>query len=219
MRRHAGFTLIEVLVVLAIISAILGGVSLMIAQAGRTRMKMDATTRVTNLGAAIEQLNAPDKLRMYPPSHMEDLSAPGSGGAGVGKKVGAPNETNCGIETVYVALRLKGIALGSVAGFEGDGGLGNTDDDQGAEMVPDLMSPKLFEYLDPWGNPLVYISARDYKNPRRVENYLLGDGRSVKVQPKTAANGEYVRSTSFQLFSVGPDGLPGTEDDIHYGGQ
>lgn len=216
MRRQSGFTLIEILVVLAIISAILGGISLMIAQASSSRQKTDAKARVTNLGAAIEQLRAPDKLNMVPATLTEKLVGPGNSGP-VGKRLGTPNDVNVGIETIYVALRLKGIGLSSVAGFEADEALGNLDDDNAAEQVPDMASQALFEYLDPWGNPIAYISSRDYKDMKRVERYMLPGGREVKVAPKTRPNGEFVRADSFQLFSFGPDGVPGNEDDIHYG--
>jgi prepilin-type N-terminal cleavage/methylation domain-containing protein len=218
MRRQSGFTLIEILVVLAIISAILGGISLMIQQAGRSKMRLAAVTRVNNLGAALEQAHAPEKLGMYPPSRLDMLVGPGSMGP-VGKKLGSPNDVNCGIETVYVALRLKGINLGSVPGFDEDGALANLDGDRAAEMVPDLQSPDLFEYLDPWGNPIVYISSRDYKDPKKVERYVLADGKEIKVAPARKANGEFQRGDSFQLFSLGPDAQPGTDDDIHYGQQ
>jgi prepilin-type N-terminal cleavage/methylation domain-containing protein len=215
-RRQSGFTLIEILVVLAIIAGILGGISLMIAQATRSKQKLAATGRVNNLGAALEQLRAPEKLGGYPPTRMENLVGPGSMGP-VGRKLGNPNDTNCGIESVYVALRLKGINLGSVPEFEGDDALGNLDGDRAVEAVPDMATNDLWEYLDPWGNPIVYIHSRDYKDPKKAERYVLKDGREVKVAPARRQNGEFVRADSFQLFSVGPDGEPGTEDDITYG--
>lgn len=215
MRKNLGFTLIEILVVIAIISAILGGISLMIGQAMKAKDKSNTTMRVNNLGAALERIHEGDKLGMYPPTRMENLVFPGGGGP-VGKQLGAANETNAGIETVYVALRLKGINV-TVAGFEADNALANLDDDKAAQTIPDMMDARLFEYLDTWGNPLVYISARDYKNMKGVEQYMLANGSTVKVQPQTLANGEFARPDSFQLFSLGPDGEPGTDDDIKFG--
>ena len=216
MRRNAGFTLIEILVVIAIIAAILGGVSIMIGKTGDVKMMLTAKTRVSGLGAAVEQLHAPDNLGMYPPSRMDQLIGPGASGP-VGKRLGSPpNDVNCGIESLYVAVRLKGVKA-DVTGFESEDSLANLDDDRASAMVPDMMSADLYEYIDPWGNPLVYISARDYKDPKKVERYVRGDKQEVKVAPAKRSNGEFVRPDSFQLFSMGPDGVPGTEDDIQYG--
>ncbi|MCE9634154.1 MAG: type II secretion system GspH family protein [Planctomycetes bacterium] len=216
MRRNAGFTLIEILVVIAIIAAILGGVSIMIRKASGVQQTLKATNRVNGLGAAIDMLHAPDNLGMYPPSRMDQLIGPGATGP-VGKKLGTPpNDVNCGIESVYVAVRLKGVKA-DVSGFESDDSIANLDDDRATAMVPDMMSGDLFEYIDPWGNPLVYISSRDYKDPKKVERYVLGDKQEVKVAPAKRPNGEFVRPDSFQLFSMGPDGVPGTDDDIQYG--
>jgi hypothetical protein len=148
---------------------------------------------------------------------MDMLVGPGTSGP-VGKKLGVPsNDVNAGIESVYVALRLKGVRVGSVEGFASDEAIKNLDGDRAAEAVPDLQSPELFEYLDVYNNPIVYISNRDYKDMKKVERYLLGNGQEVKVQPMKRPNGEFVRPDSFQLFSMGPDGIPNTEDDIVYG--
>lgn len=217
MRKNRGFTLIEILVVIAIISAIIGGVSLMIAAAMRAKTRSVGVQRVTSLGAAIDQLESSDKLGAYPPTRIERLTAPGAGG-NVGKQLGKGNDVNCGIETVYVALRLKGIKV-AVDGFDTDESVGNLDDDKAAAAVPDMPDARLFEYLDPWGNPLVYIQSNDYKDMKGVEQYMLTGNRQVKVQPKTLANGEFVRADKFQLFSCGEDEIPGTDDDIHYGVQ
>lgn len=214
MRRSSGFTLIEILVVIAIIAAILGGISLMIQAAARARTKTACQGRLASLGACIERLRAPDKLNMYPPSRAESLIGPGTSGH-VGKLLGAGNDVNCGIESVYVAMRLKGVNE-SADGFDEEGSIENLDGDKAAAAVPDLKNVELYEYLDPWGNPFVYFNSRDYKDVKKLERYMLGNGTEIKVAPKTLANGEFARPTSFQLFSLGPDGLPGTEDDLHF---
>jgi prepilin-type N-terminal cleavage/methylation domain-containing protein len=212
MRRNSGFTLIEILVVIAIIAAILGGISLMIGGAAKTKEKFATKSRVAALGLAIETLHGPDQLGMYPPTRMDMLVGPGTTGP-VGKRLGVPtNDVNCGIETIYVALRLKGINVPTPGGFEGEDAIQNGDGDRAAEAVPDLQSTELYEYRDIWDNPLVYFSSRDYKDPKKVERYLLGNGQEVKVAPMRNARGEFDRPDSFQLFSI-----PGNDDDIPYG--
>lgn len=213
MRRNLGFTLIEILVVIAIIAALLGGISLMVAQAGKAKMVNLAKTRVSMLGSALELLKSPEKLGMYPPTRPEKIVGPGGP---VEKQLGALNDTNCGIESVYVAVRLKGMGV-SVEGFDDEGAIDNLDGDKAAAAVPDMRDATLYEYMDPWGRPFVYIHSRDYKDMKKVERYKLPDGSEVKVAPRTLANNEFARATSFQLFSMGPDGEPGTDDDIHFG--
>lgn len=216
--RTAGFTLIEVMVVMAILATLMGSGFLMLRKAQSQRMKTECQTRLSSLGAALERLRAPECIGMYPPTATESLVGPGKSGSSVGKTLGSNNGVNVGIETLYVAVRLKGVNI-PVDAFEGEGALGNTDADSAAAVVPDLAKPDLYEYLDPWGNPFVYLSARDYKAPQKVERYVRGDGTEVKVAPMVKSNGEFVRADSYQLFSMGPDGQPGTEDDVQFGVQ
>ena len=44
---------------------------------------------------------------------------------------------------------------------------------------------------------------------------MLVDGTVVKVAAmKNEKTSEYIHPDSYQLFSLGPDGKPGTDDDI-----
>ena len=76
----------------------------------------------------------------------------------------------------------------------------------------------LFEIVDSWGNPYVYFAAVDYKNAKKLGRYTLLNGTDVMCEPvKNDTTGEFRNVDTFQLFSMGPDGVPGTEDDIHFG--
>jgi prepilin-type N-terminal cleavage/methylation domain-containing protein len=214
-RRDGGFTLIEIMVVIAIIASLIGAGSLMMNIATKKRMIQTTQGRLNALGAALEQIRGADQLGRYPPTQLSKLVFPGFDGV---KFTAGTNETNVGIETLYVVFRLPGITV-MPQGLDGDDCIANTDDDKATQVVGRLTKTDLFEYVDAWGHPFIYFAAADYKDPSKVEQYVLTPGgEKVKVQPKTTEkSGEFMHPDSFQLFSVGPDGKPGTDDDIMYG--
>jgi prepilin-type N-terminal cleavage/methylation domain-containing protein len=212
--RDGGFTLIEVMVVIAIIAALIGAGSLMLGIAQRKRMITQTQGALNSLGAGLEMLRSNDQLGRYPPTQIGKLTFPGFDGSKFG---GQPNATNIGIETIYVVFRLPGISV-VPQGLDAETAIGNTDGDNALTPVGKLAKTDLFEYMDAWGNPLVYISASDYKDPSKVADYVLGNGTPVKVEPlKNEKTGEFVRPDSFQLMSIGPDAKPGTDDDLVFG--
>lgn len=219
MRRfQRGFSLIELLVVLAIIAALAGSTVLIVGVAGKAQMKTTTQARINNLGAALEQMKSPDILGAYPPTSTLSLRTPGMKPIKIGEQASQPNETNVGIETLYLAINMKGLAKISLQGFDSDDALTNTDGDEVAELVGTLKRKDFFEYADAWGNPLVYIHSRDYDDLEGMEQYVRMDGETFTVTPRTSGKtGKFYRQNDFQLFSVGPDGEPGTDDDIHYG--
>ncbi len=211
--RDGGFTLIEVMVVIAIIASLIGATSLMLNISQRKRDLTTSKSTLDAIGIALEQLKSADQLGRYPPTQIGKLTFSGFDGSKFG---GQPNATNIGIETLFVVFRLPGITA-KPSGIE-ESALSNTDGDNALTPVGNLAKSDLFEYVDAWGNPLVYISASDYKDASKVADYVLMNGQTVKVEPKkNEKTGEYVRSDSFQLLSIGPDATPGTEDDIFYG--
>lgn len=214
-RTNEGFSLIELLVVITIIAALAAGGTVFVRIANKNRDKTITKQRLLAISTALESVHK--ELGYFPPTYTRDLKAPG-GTEKIGEKVGVPNETNIGIETLYVAFNMTGISP-DMQGL-GDNALGNTDDDNVAELIGRLQVTELFEYVDTWGNPLVYIVSKDYKDPSQVEKYVLADGTEVKVAAKKGGKtGQFVDAQRYQLFSLGADGQPGTDDDIHWNDQ
>lgn len=217
-RSQSGFSLIELLVVLTIMATLAGATVVVVNVAGRNQARTTTVSRINNLGAALEQMKGADLLGGYPPTATVKLVTPGMKPIKIGEQAGAGNETNVGIETLYIAMNMKGMSKVSRSGLDSDEVLDNTDSDKLAELVGDLRVDARYEYVDAWGNPLVYIHSRDYDDLEGLDKYLRLDGETVTVKPRTSGKtGQFYRQNEFQLFSLGPDGEPGTEDDIHFG--
>lgn len=213
---RSGFTLIEVMVVMAILAGLVAGVTVMVRAAQGKKEVFATKTRLGEIAAGLEMLKSPDKLGAYPPTDVTGLYGPGKSG-NVGKQLGGGNDKNCGIESVWVAFHLSGIRVSSQA-LDDPAAYGNLDGDSGAAAVGEMPDAQLREYLDAWGQPLVYIHNRDFKKMDKLDTYVLADGKTeVKVQPRKNSLGEFESTASFQLFSIGPDATPGTDDDVVYG--
>ncbi len=210
-----GFTLIEIMVVIAIISALVAATSVGVVIIQKRQKKIVTQNRLNVLGAFIENLKN-NHLGYYPPTDSAAVMGPGIKGVAYGKLAGRPNDTNVGIESLFLVMHLPEIP--GVEEFSQDT-FANTDEDEMNAPVGDLPTREFYEVVDGWGNPFVYFHNAVYKDPDKVARYMLkqgGEWVSVKVLPLTGKTG-FRRAGSFQLFSVGPDGEPGTDDDILFG--
>ena len=71
------------------------------------------------------------------------------------------------------------------------------------------------ELRDAWGNPLVYFHRGDYgRYAERGVVYLTVLDERVEARPCRDADGSFVNPRTFQIYSMGPDGVPNTDDDI-----
>lgn len=196
---RAGFTLIELLAVLLIVSIL---AVVLVTQVGSAREAVEV--RLTRV--YLEQLAA--ALGEYE-SEFGDWPR-----SAFGEELGsAPNTVNLGAECLVVQLWSEG--------WEG-GGLGedrfvNADGDRTNRPLSELGSRELFEFSDDWGNPIAFFHRRDYG---RVDLYqtwdpTTGERLESRVQAlKNPTTGRWYAPHGFQLFSAGPDGLFGTEDDL-----
>lgn len=204
-RRAPGFTLVEILVVLAILGTLIGLIAALIPKAMVAKQKTRANHLINQIGAALTLLkNDPDQLGRYPLSRLRDLKI---GKTMVGKEVGQQNDINVGIECIYFVLNNPDIQVQQITSDPEL--IGNADKDQYRSARGSASDTEAREYLDPWGQPLAYFHSNDYKEPKGLTDLVTPDGRKISVKPKrmkASAGGGFKNKNSFQLFSVGPNG-------------
>lgn len=197
-RRQGGFSLLEILVVITIIGLLMGFGAMAVGKYRETGRITDCESRIQSLALWAESYA--ERTGGYPPDRLEAL---GVGDAG--------NALNEGIEAAIAALRHRDYA----GTRPNEQWLGNQDGDQSGQLDSLDQSSALLELLDPWDNPLVYITADHYDEQTSV---LLDDGMGpVAVDAGALRNpltGAYHHFESFQIRSAGPDGLLDTEDDL-----
>ena len=212
--RSAGFTLVEILVVLLIIGIISGVLISRLSKSGqRARYELSAQAFIQTVGATLERYKGDRGIGRYPPSNLE-------GFANLGRET---NRTNRGIEALVVCLNGPGFrgkrVLEDFEAGSGDIVLENIDADLSAKNMTIMGARDLFEMLDPWGNPFAYFHCRDYNNAT-VQEYMADSDvgmnhELVTVKPwKNPKTKSFYKQTSYQLFSAGPDGVFNTDDDI-----
>ncbi|NUN51619.1 MAG: type II secretion system protein [Planctomycetaceae bacterium] len=219
---QAGFTLVEILVVLAIIATLVGLVAAFIPVAMKQRDVTKTQSTISAVGIGLETLEVDrEQFGKYPPSRLKDLRIRKNP---VGRDLGQANDINTGIECVYFLLNNPEVKLDRDLPVA-DEFKGNTDEDSYRTAKGNASDALAREYLDAWQNPLVYIHNADYKDTKGCDQVKRADGTLVTVRPKkstAAAGGGFKRPNSFQLFSLGPDGEQDPDeaeegDDILYG--
>ncbi len=76
------------------------------------------------------------------------------------------------------------------------------------------------EIVDGWGNPLVYFHSSDYKKyadsgqTYSSKAFDTGEEMEVEARPWQREDGTFYNPLTFQVYSMGPDGEPNTEDDV-----
>ena len=204
---RGGFTLVELLVVICIM-AILAGISTVAIGQFLTSSRAQASdTMLQTMSAALAQYQV--RWGDYPPSSLSEI-----GGRGL-------NSLNNGIESLVACLASKkrGPKLFEFTPEQ----LRNTDGDKAGSNLTDWYFGEndLWEYTDLLGFTIIYMHHRDYARPKPEHlDYLIeAGGEKVKIQPeKSEKTKTFYSSDKFQLRSVGPDGKPGSGDDLRTGG-
>ncbi len=198
-RARAGFTLVELLAVLVIISILL--LVLLPRLSGFGERARERTTKawITQLSAAIGEYE--DRFGDYPPSQFLE------------KWGTAPNTTNLGAECLVLSMwspEWTGTTLP-------DDKFVNTDHDEAKKALSRIPRPALLELVDDWGNPIAYFHRRDYG---RTDAYIVTGkdadeaGESAVKARMNPVTRTWFHPDRFQLISAGSDGEFGTDDDI-----
>lgn len=194
-----GYTLIELLVVVSILALLMGWAVLNYAEFLKQGDNAATLARIEGLRSDIDHYRT--RMGDYPPSRLEVLGVTGG------------RDTFEGIEAMVVALRHKDYLYGG----PGQSWFMNLDADRGDPNVTQFKKPDLFEVVDGWGNPFVYMRYDDYERTQTYAylNQHAGEDPVVEVEAGISEKtGSLHNARSYQLRSPGADGVLGTEDDI-----
>lgn len=189
---QAGFTLVEILAVIVILSILMGVLVFSLGNAQGTANEKLTEARLTAISAALGTYEG--DMGDYPMSHFADITT------------SSASATNQGIEALVQALwkePMLGLGLS-------DDMLLNTDGDR-ANNEP------LLEIVDMWENPIAYFHRTDYGQHQTYLTYDGDTGEPVEsdvVARRHPVTGRWANHQKFQLISAGLDGLFGTDDDI-----
>jgi prepilin-type N-terminal cleavage/methylation domain-containing protein len=208
--RETGFSFIEVLVVMGIIAVLVGMGVVISGMLTRRAAEVRSDALLAKMRANADVLRG--RFGAYPPSDLNRLPRV-SGLAHL--KIGAPtpqNVSNWGIESLYQGLRMPGVAHDpDLADTE----LSNHDRDALDRPLAPGGDAALYEVKDAWENPLVYFVESDYATAEKDPPvYINAKGEAVSPRPyRTGSGTGFAQPNAYQLYSMGPDNQPNTEDD------
>jgi prepilin-type N-terminal cleavage/methylation domain-containing protein len=210
-RAQAGFSFIEILIVMGIISVLVGGVVVVIGMWSKKAPEFQTKNTLNKTMMLIQDWK--NWSSSLPPGDVARIGVI----TGTGGKAGTPeNRTNEGIEAIYQALYWPGFKTDPAWD---DVELANIDDDKLKKAINKLDTTDLLEIVDGWGNPLVYFNSADYKKySDSGQSYTSKDvdliEMEVEARPWQKEDGTFYNPLGFQVYSMGRDGEPNTDDDV-----
>lgn len=201
--RTDGFTLVELLVVIAIIGIL---AAIIVAALGPAMGRGQKTACLADLNQMQTALSLyEDENRDYPPSSLKELG------------LKHENNINSGVESLVACL--SSTAHQSTYFTFKDDKLDNTDSDKSPIPLKQLTgsaftNDNLWEFIDPWGNPLIYFHYRDLTKETKAK-YVI-NGEKIEVGPDLTATktGKIHGYGEYQIISCGIDMQPATDDDL-----
>lgn len=199
---RAGFTLIEILVVLTIVAALIGVAAPLLFRSQETGERAAAAAVIQQVKAALSSRSADPRVGDIPPTRLGEAGFEST------------NDLNEGIEVLVAVLGSEESTLNP---FTDEQNLINTDQDRDPRRTTYGKSREFFEYSDPWGNPYIYFRLRDFDdNADATVRYMTGEGLTFDVSPvKNKKTRTFSGATDgYQVISMGPDMEFGTDDDV-----
>ncbi len=192
---RAGFTLLELMVVLVIISILAGAFIVTGGKMFQDSARKETAVRLTQLAAMVEQFAQIEGD--YPDDRLPRSLA--------------SNSLNVGSEALVLAL----FAPGYTGSKPSQAWLANTDEDSSQKKLTTFATTDLFEIVDVWGNPIFYRESLHYDSgdtllagPDELFEEQLVDARRNEI------TGDWAQPNGFQIISAGLDGFFGTDDDL-----
>jgi|GEM_PF-357966 len=236
MRKPFGFTLVELLVVMAII-LLLAGISLpMLFRAKEGQLARNAAAEIEYLKSALEQYRT--DFGDYPPSSLIDFDTAdpplvSNVAVDLDPKTHAHGIENQGNKAMVACMAttkgngpyLKSYVRNDVERVKVSELQAPADDGPtGWVFVDDDLPRRYRELLDPWGTPYIYLHNRDYDlaSPQVYNIEGLQEGSDWKTETPCEVEAQqnddsvYYGTYSFQIWSCGPNRINdnGGEDDI-----